>query len=392
MKYSKPIKLVGTLIWVVIVLILTLPSTPIAAETEKGSPVKIALLQSYTGAFAGKGEQYEHGIRVRLDESGWKVAGRNIELVTADDASSSEVAMDKVRKLIGVDKVNMIVAPLKKEARSAIAPYCAREGVVLINPSLDLIDEVKQYSTLITLDGPMESEQAGFGIYIYEKLGYKTLVVLSQEYQYGHLVVDSVKLGYKGKDGKILKEVYMPFGTTDFTPYLMSLGKADALLGFVSAPPDILRLFRQNRELGLRFPIVFPEFGTAEPVLNDLGDDVVGAIGAVPYTSNIQSEINKRFVENHEKKYGKKPASSESWGYQAVAVYLQALEMTGGDTATAKVIEAIKKIKIDVPSGRIEMGADRIGKKQWYIVKAVKKGNLIVFEIIDTYINVMLPK
>jgi branched-chain amino acid transport system substrate-binding protein len=350
-------------------------------------PIKIGHLGDYTGSFAGKGQQIENGIKLRLDEARWEVAGRGIELVNEDTGSSAEATMDKIRKLVEVDKVAVVFGPLKMECLSAVAAFCSTKGVPVLNPGTQPSEDVKKYSTCVVPYGPQETMATGFGKYVYEKLGYKTTVSLSQEFVFGHTIIESFARGFKEKGGTFLKEVYIPFGVMDFTPYLVGVGQPDCLTVFMAGTPDALRFFRQYRELGLRLPVVCPEGGSLAPVLQELGDDIVGAIGTVPYSDAIDTDINRQFVENYQNKYETVPATNEERGYSITSVFLKGMEATGGDTTPVKVMGALENVKMDVPSGHLVIGADRLARKDVHIFKIVRKGDRIVMEIVATYVN-----
>ena len=65
-------------------------------------PIKIGALIAYTGPDPLVTE-IDKGIKLKLDEVGWKVGNRTIDLRTEDYAANAVTAVDKARKLVDLD-------------------------------------------------------------------------------------------------------------------------------------------------------------------------------------------------------------------------------------------------------------------------------------------------
>jgi len=70
------------------------------------------LLTVKTGPLAQGGIQMEQGIAAFLKEKGNTLAGRKVELVSADTGGNPAGAKTKAQELIERDKVNVILGPL----------------------------------------------------------------------------------------------------------------------------------------------------------------------------------------------------------------------------------------------------------------------------------------
>src|SRR6267378_3577618 len=69
-------------------------------------PLKIGLIQSMTGAFNTVGKAAVNGARLYIQQHGDTVAGRKIQLIVKDDATSPEAAKRLAQELIVNDKVD----------------------------------------------------------------------------------------------------------------------------------------------------------------------------------------------------------------------------------------------------------------------------------------------
>ena len=99
--------------------------TPTPAELP---PIKIGALIAFTGPDPNV-PATDKGIKLKLDEVGWEVAGRKIELVTEDDAFDATLAVDKAKKLVEMDKVQVIIGPVFQPCAVAVASYLASSRI-----------------------------------------------------------------------------------------------------------------------------------------------------------------------------------------------------------------------------------------------------------------------
>jgi ABC-type branched-subunit amino acid transport system substrate-binding protein len=77
------------------------------AATEN-EPIKIGSLHCRTGFMASLGEATYRSTVLAFEQINYKVAGRPITLIAEDIASDPTISMDKARKLIDTDKVDLI--------------------------------------------------------------------------------------------------------------------------------------------------------------------------------------------------------------------------------------------------------------------------------------------
>ena len=74
-------------------------------------------------------------------------------------------------------------------------------------------------------------------------------------------------------------------------------------------------------------------------------------------------------------------------------LYAKALELTGGDTTPAKVIEAMSTLSIDTPAGKVTMSPYKdayIGTRDFLIVETQQVGENISWVPLYTWEQVLL--
>jgi len=89
-----------------VLAILLCTSTAFAASAK---PLKIGAILDFTGPAAMLGPLFKDGIVMALEENKNQVAGRPIELIAEDTAGDPAVSLEKARKLVERDKVNIII-------------------------------------------------------------------------------------------------------------------------------------------------------------------------------------------------------------------------------------------------------------------------------------------
>lgn len=365
-------------------MLLLTGSVVLGVEAPK-PPVRIGALLAYTGNAAGTGQLFEKGIEIRLEEARWEIAGRKIILVKEDDASTTATALDKTRKLVERDKVDVVLGPLTGDVSLAVANFCASRGIPNVsyfNHSLKTADENK---THFMTGGSDQGGEVGFGRYAFEKQGFKKVSHLGPDMVATHALAEGFMKGFPGTAQK----VWVPFGTIDYSPYFVTIKawNPDCVRVFFLSPADALRFVKQYREFGMKLPLLFCKAETLDPMLQELGEKALGIYGGIAYTWTLNNDVNRRFVKVFKDKYGYKPSAFEAFGYMATSVFLETVKATKGDTGSQKLVEAMKLVSFNTPAGSLRFD-DRVGIISQYVVKVGKVEGVYAWEVIDSYMSV----
>jgi branched-chain amino acid transport system substrate-binding protein len=98
----------------------------------QAAPFKIALLTVKTGPLAQGGIQMEQGILTLLKEKNNTLAGRKVELISADTGGNPAGAKTKAQEVIERDKANVVLGPLAAFELLAITDYIKQQATPLI--------------------------------------------------------------------------------------------------------------------------------------------------------------------------------------------------------------------------------------------------------------------
>ena len=114
----------------------------------------------------------------------------------------------------------------------------------------------------------------------------------------------------------------------------------------------------------------------------------MGVVSPQNYVMELDTPENRTFREAYKKKYGEDPEEFAVMGYDSIRFIIEAVKARGGDTKDkAALVSAIEKVAYTGPRGPMKMAKNHMATQNVYIVKTVKKGPAVAFEIIDTYPN-----
>lgn len=385
----KKIKYIG-LVLVAMLMAPTLLIGCATGPTEELPPIKIGILAPFSGMGEYVSGLLENSVRAKLDEIGWEIAGRKIELITEDTAGDPVVGVDKARKLVEVDKVDVVLGPLYSHVAMAVADYLATTGTPLIAYSQHPKAMVMMGGNAFLPFGTIAASSVLLGSYAYDKLGYRTATLMFDDYAGGEGYMVGFTEVFKASGGTIVQTQRTPLGTFDYSPYITTIEDADVMaIWFI--PPEAPSFYKQYTEYGKKMPILYTYLGTMlEEYLAQIGDSSIGSLGQGFYSPLLDNDLNKRFVQYMEERLGLAPSAYEYGIYVATTLFLEAVEATKGDTTPEKIINALKQVKVDTPGGKVSFTNERVGIGDQYILKVVKIEGKYMLEVLETNSQVVL--
>src|SRR5258707_14151875 len=105
-----------------------------AAPALAQEPIRIGVTQPLTGAFAASGNYVAQGARIAEDQinADGGVLGRRIQLVVEDNKSNPTEAVATAEKLIGKDKVPVMMGAWSSSLTLAVMPKLMEHGVPML--------------------------------------------------------------------------------------------------------------------------------------------------------------------------------------------------------------------------------------------------------------------
>jgi branched-chain amino acid transport system substrate-binding protein len=322
---------------------LALASTGVAlgalAQKTDG-PVRIGYTLARTGPWAAGAQVIQEPNYVMWAEQlnaggGLNVKGKKrlVELIGQDDHSDIETCTRSYEKLMGGDKVDLILPPWGSSANFALAPIANRYGYPLLAPtalSRKLVDMRLPYffSVLQQADKMM-----GALLDMLVDKGVKTIVIMYMDDLFGLEGFSALNLALKKTSLQVLDRKSYPLGVKDLAPMLRGFKalNPDAFIG-ITYPPDTLLAGRQSREEGFNPKFFYTSVGTAfqlyKTVMQAGAEGVIG-MGSWNAKTNPQA---KAYFDAHVKRFNKEPdrwASGHCWA--GLQILEQAVAKVGLD-------------------------------------------------------------
>jgi branched-chain amino acid transport system substrate-binding protein len=358
----------------------------------QGAPFKIGLLTVKTGPLAQGGIQMEQGISVFLKQKSNTLAGRKVEFISADTGGNPAGAKTKAQELVERDKVNVILGPLAAFELLAITDYVRDNSTPLI--SLAAAEDVTQRKANPYVIRPSATSAQcchPVGDYAAKELKFKRAVTISEDFAFGYEQMAGFQRAFEDGGGKVVKKLWPPLVTPDYTPYIAQIGSVDCVFnGFAGSNP--VKFMRSYADLGLKAktPLLSGWTAMDDALLKSLGDEAIGVISGSWYSADGQSATNKQFVADMQKDYQVLPGGYSAGMYiagQCVEAAIKALDAKADDRKA--FAEALHKVSLtDTPRGPVKF--DHFGNVvgDVFIRKCERKDGKLVNTIIKTYPNV----
>jgi branched-chain amino acid transport system substrate-binding protein len=358
----------------------------------QGAPFKIGLLTVKTGPLAQGGIQMEQGILTLLKEKNNTLAGRKIDFISADTGGNPAGAKTKAQELIERDKVNVVLGPLAAFELLAITDYVRDNKTPLV--SLAAAEDVTQRKANPFIIRPSATSAQCchvMGDYAAKELKYKRAATISEDFAFGYEQMSGFQRVFEDNGGKVVKKLWPPLVTPDYTPYIAQIGNVDCVFnGFAGSNP--VKFMRAYADLGVKAKIPLLAGWTAmdDALLRSLGDEAVGVVSAAWYSAEADTPSNKRFVAAMAKDYNVLPGGYSAGMYIAGQCVEAAIEKLGGKADDRVALaDALHQVSLtDTPRGAVKF--DHLGNVvgEVFIRKCEKKDGKLVNTVIKKYPNV----
>jgi branched-chain amino acid transport system substrate-binding protein len=218
------------------------------------SPIKVGLIADLTGPLSFVGVANANVARMVVGDlnADGGLLGRALELRIEDSATDDDVAAVKARKLVEIDRVDVVLGGIYSSTRQAIKGPVVAEGKTLyIYPEQY---EGRESDPLIFCTGPVPAQQVDpFIPWLMRETGARTFYLPSADYIWPHVLNARVREVVMANGGAIVGEEYFPLDHTDYRATVERIAScgADAVFNTI-VPPGVTPFFEQLHESGFR--------------------------------------------------------------------------------------------------------------------------------------------
>ena len=355
----------------------------------QNAPIKIGLLTVKTGPLAAGGVHIEEGIAAYLKDKDFTLSGRKIELIVADTGGNPAGAKNKASELVERDKVDIVLGPFAAFELLATMDYLNQQKTPTI--AFAGADDVTQRKTSAYLTRTSyTSSQCLYPLadYVAKEMKFKSAVTMGDDFAFGYEQVGGFQRVLEDQGGRVVKKLWSPLNTPDYAPYIAQIGECDVICE-VLAGSNPLKFTKQARESGIKQPFVGGSTVADDTIISAHGLEAVGLINTNPYSLDLDTEANKRFVASMKKYFG----ADVRIGHYAAVFYANgqiieaALAKTGAKSDNAdQFVKAVRSVTLtDTPRGPISFDDHGNVVIDVYLRRIEKDGNKVVNKTIKTY-------
>ena len=225
------------------------------AETEV---VKIGILTPLTGDVASWGEMQRNSTELAVsaaNRDAW-VRDKRVRVIYEDDKATPRIGVNAFRKLVDVDKVEIVVGSPASNTTLAIAEYANQTKTVVLSSgsTAEAVGEAGPYVFRIM---PSDEDQADIVAEWARELGYDRMAIIYVENSWGRGLAEAFEAKFKALGGDVDAKIATQQGATDFRSQISAITRSEG--DAVFAPlytKEAGIMIRQMRELDVQLQVI----------------------------------------------------------------------------------------------------------------------------------------
>jgi branched-chain amino acid transport system substrate-binding protein len=390
-------------------------ATSVAASHAK--PVRVAIMTDCKGAFAfgydfdiggaqaafaqfAGGKTKSHA-KPSAGMTGIKVGSTPVQIVGYGCGNDTvPTAVTETKRLMEKLKADVMVGPLSGDEAVYIANYAkAHPTKTFIIGTAGSQDPTMQIhpTNMFRYHGDGAQWNAGIGELAYKKLGWRKAAIIMDDYSFGWTSAAGMIADFCAVGGDIVKRVFPPLNTTDYSAFVRQLPNPNQVDGYFSTvggtgTSAMLKAFEQaygkldpKQWIGNLF---FGFLGADKVVAPKLVGSYVGGFGNMPGVHNAKVDAYRAYMN---KMYPKLPADDGFVYnyYMAGKALVQGLKKSGG--AVGAKLQASLPRSIDGPfqisnGGKVKLDSRRQAIQDQYQLQLVKNADGSVGPAVVAYV------
>lgn len=332
--------------------------------------IKIGVLVTLMGPFATMGQDGLRGVAMALNEFGSAVNDIGIRVIKEGTNAVPDTAFYGAQKLIERDGVDFIIGPLSGNEGFAVRDYAkTKPDKTFINGTAGAQD--------ITLRDPAPNFfsfsangvqwMAGLGKYAYEKLGFRRVAIVGEDYSFPHGQAGGFLLEFCLAGGRVAQKFWVPLGTTNYAEVIKSMpSDIDAIFTALGGA-DALNFIQQYHESGGSAQLIGGSLTVDQNILSvkgALSERVVGMASSSLLADDNPAPAWQQFVRSYCDQFpdGMASPTITAYGYYVnTKAALLGLKAVNADLSgdQSKFRAALCSLEFESPTGPIKLDHNR---------------------------------
>jgi len=335
--------------------------SPFSGTVQAENPIKIGMIDTYSGPPSVYCNDVRDGFKLALDEINAKggVLGRQLVFITRDDKFKVDLALSAAKDLIMREQVDVLAGTTNSAVSLAVSDLAKKEKIPLVvtfgKSAAITGSKGHRYVFSMNENTAMIGKAAAATLV---KRPYVKYWIAGDDYEFGHAMAQEIWSNLKKlkPEVQLLGESWWKIGEPDFTPYITSIlsAKPDAVI-VAAGGASCVPFLKAAKTTGFNERVPFlVHMATELSTLKPLGRNAPeGVLGTSPYFFYYpELPANKAFADNYRKVFGRYPTAGAFCGYVAGNYIAQAFEKAGA-VDREKFVDALAGLTIDSPVGRV---------------------------------------
>jgi branched-chain amino acid transport system substrate-binding protein len=343
------------------------------APAGAADPIRIGMSLSLTGPTSPAGKQVLAGLEIWRDDvnASGGLLGRPVQLVHYDDQGSPANAPAIYAKLMGVDKVDLLIGPYSTNVIAAAMPAIIQNNRTTIGIFGLGANKAFRYPKYFSMNSqgpsPANYSKCMFDLALAQTPKPTKLALIGADVEYSRNALDGARENAKALGFDIVFERTYPLSTVEFTSIARALQAAGPDVVYAATLPiDTAGIIRAANEIKFTPKLIGGSMLglLVTGIKQQLGPMINGYISNEFYipAPSLQFEGTKRMMEEYQKRAGALGIDPLGYTYppyayaagQILAKAVSATKSLSDDTLAAH----IRQTTFDTVIGPISFGAE----------------------------------
>lgn len=370
---------------VIVSLVLALVGAACQGNGGAGgdTPIKIGIIADLTGPFTTYGNSLSRSAQLainQVNEAGG-IDGRQIEVIIEDIQTDVAATVDKARKLVQSDNVDLVMGPIGSDANDAAFAEVVQSGGGLLFYTETY--EGGKCDNLYFSFGAVPAQQIRPLIPILQEKYGPNAMLFGADYVWPRRSFEIAKPIIAENGGTVVSELYLPLIADDFSELVQEVRDNQPDYIFSLYPAVWGAALKALDDAGLLDTVGVGTIFLGDPDYLGIADLAEGSYTALPFFTAADASGVQPFLDAYGAEFGEGeiPSGGEGVGaYNAIWLYKQAVEQAGS-TDPGAVAEAMVGQTYDGPTGSVEMMPSHHLKQTINLVQA-QNGQ---YELVDAF-------
>ena len=371
-------------------------------------PIKVGLVTDVTGALAIYGTHIWRSFMLGMEyatgaagsagdvfdpatgENTFMLEGCEITVLLGDDQTNPDLTTSVAREFVEVDQVDVLVGTVSSGNTATLQEIAAENQLPLIVAPAAANDITGVSFNEYTFRTSRENYQDAIALCEYITQEYNTFVQIAPDYSFGWGGAAAYRDACTMFGGTFpVDDIFAPFDTTDFTPYIEQLLDSGAQAWIPTwAGGGFISIMQSAVDLG-----VVDEMDMAASFVDNVAlpaffANSIGSTGSILYHySAPDNPINDWLVQETKERYGVYPDLFDADGANAAIMLVEGLKATEGDASADALISAWEGMSFEGPKGTVFVRPeDHVAIQDMYVMRLlnVDDPEAMYFEYITT--------